>query len=278
MAKSVKSSAGCILGGLAAAAIVVGGMLVARCWRSMPVAQQRLELLDVPVDPLAMEEVLERIEAFIKSREPHHIFTADASGIMRAQEEPELLDIVRRADLVTPDGAGVLLATRMKGMRLPERVSGVDLVDRISEMAARKGYRIYLLGAAATVVQAAAGVLASRYPGLIIAGIHDGYFKPEEEPRVVHDIAVAHPDVLFVALGIPKQEQFIRRHFTELGVPVMIGVGGSFDVISGQLKRAPVWMQQSGLEWLYRFLQQPSRFPRLAALPKFMLAAWKTRK
>ncbi|MHB0938194.1 MAG: WecB/TagA/CpsF family glycosyltransferase [Armatimonadota bacterium] len=278
MAKSVKTSAGCILGGLAAAAIVVGGAVAVRRWRRMPVAERRLELLDVPVDPLTMEEVLTRIEAFIRTREPHHVFTADASGIMRAQEEPELLEIVRRADLVTPDGAGVLLATRMKGMRLPERVSGVDLVDRISEMASRKGFRIYLLGASEMVVQAAAGVLASRYPGLIIAGIHDGYFKPEDEPRVVRDIAVARPDVLFVALGIPKQEQFIRKHFTDLGVPVMIGVGGSYDVISGQLKRAPAWMQQSGLEWLYRFLQQPSRLPRLAALPKFMLAAWKTRK
>ena len=278
MAKSYRTSAGCLLGGLAAAAVVIGGAVAARRWRRMPVAERRLELLDVPVDPLTMEEVLTRIEAFIRTREPHHIFTADASGIMRAQEEPELLEIVRRADLVTPDGAGVLLATRMKGMRLPERVSGVDLVDRISEMAARKGYRIYLLGASAMVVQSAAGVLASRYPGLIIAGIHDGYFTPEAEPRVVRDIAVARPDVLFVALGIPKQEQFIRRHFTALGVPVMIGVGGSYDVISGQLKRAPAWMQQSGLEWLYRFLQQPSRFPRLSALPKFMLAAWKTRK
>jgi len=179
---------------------------------------------------------------------------------------------------VTPDGAGVLLATRMKGMRLPERVSGVDLVDRISEMAARKGFRIYLLGASEMVVQAAAGVLAARYPGLIIAGIHDGYFKPEDEPRVVRDIATARPDVLFVALGIPKQEQFIRSYFTELGVPVMIGVGGSYDVISGTLKRAPEWMQKSGMEWLYRLMQQPSRLPRLAALPKFMLAAWKTRK
>jgi len=263
---------------VAAAAVVVGGAVAVRRWRRMPVADRRLELLDVPVDPLTMDEVLERIEGFIRSRQPHHIFTADASGIMRAREEPELLDIVRRADLVTPDGAGVLLATRMKGMRLPERVSGVDLVDRASALAARKGFRIYLLGASETVVQAAAGVLASRYPGLIIAGIHDGYFKPEDEPRVVRDIATARPDVLFVALGIPKQEQFIRHHFATLDVPVMIGVGGSFDVISGELKRAPVWMQRSGMEWLYRLAQQPSRLPRMAALPQFMLAAWKARK
>jgi len=278
MAKRFGRSTGCVLGGLAAAALILGGALAVRRWRRMPLADRRLELLAVPVDPLTMDEVLERIETFIRSRHPHHIFTADSSGIMRARAEPELLDIVRHADLVTPDGAGVLLATRMKGMRLPERVSGVDLVDRISALAAREGFHIYLLGASEMVVQAAAGVLASRYPGLIIAGIHHGYFKTEEEPRIVRDIATARPDVLFVALGLSKQELFIHRNFTALGVPVMIGVGGSFDVISGQLKRAPVWMQRSGLEWLYRLLQQPSRLPRLAVLPKFMLAAWKSRK
>jgi len=275
---SKRSRIGCLFGGLAATAVIVGSAVAVGRWRRMPVADRRLELLDVPVDPLTMDEVLERIEEFIRSRQPHHIFTADASGIMRARSEPELLDAVRHADLVTPDGAGVLLATRMKGMRLPERVSGVDLVDRISGLAARKGFRIYLLGASEMVVQATAGVLASRYPGLIIAGIHHGYFKPEEELRVTRDIATARPDVLFVALGIPRQELFIRRHFVELDVPVMIGVGGSFDVTSGQLKRAPAWMQRSGLEWLYRLVQQPSRLPRMAALPKFMLAAWKSRK
>jgi N-acetylglucosaminyldiphosphoundecaprenol N-acetyl-beta-D-mannosaminyltransferase len=278
MAKSNKTSAGCILGGLAAAAVLIGGAMAVGRWRRMPIADRRLELLDVPVDPLTMDEVLARIEEFIRSRRPHHVFTADASGIMRARAEPELLEVVRHADLVTADGAGVLLATRMKGMRLPERVSGVDLVDRVSELAARKGFRIYLLGASEMVVQATAGVLASRYPGLIIAGIHHGYFSPEDEPRVVRDIATARPDVLFAALGIPKQELFIRCHFAQLDVPVMIGVGGSFDVTSGQLKRAPAWMQQSGLEWLYRLLQQPSRLPRMAALPKFMLEAWKERK
>jgi N-acetylglucosaminyldiphosphoundecaprenol N-acetyl-beta-D-mannosaminyltransferase len=268
---------GYVFGGLATAALLIGGVMVARRWRKAPLATERIALLNVPVDPLTMEEALARIESFIQSRQPHHVFTADASGIMRAQEDPELMGIVQRADLITPDGAGVLIANQMRGMRLPERVSGVDLVERISALSAKQGYRIYLLGAGEEIVQAAAGVLTERYPGLTIAGTRNGYFTADDEAKIVRDIAITRPDVLFVALGIPKQEQFIRRHFNELNVPVMIGVGGSFDVISGQLKRAPRWMQRSGFEWLYRFLQQPSRLPRLTALPLFVLETWRAR-
>lgn len=277
--RKVSRASGCLLGGLAAAAVLVtSGVVVRRRWRNTPLATRRVKLLEVPVDPLTMAETLVRIEEFIASKQPHHIFTADASGIMRAQEDTELMGIVQQADLVTPDGAGVLVASQMQGVRLPERVSGCDLVDRISALAARKGYRIYLLGASREVVETAAGVLAERYPCLTIAGIHDGFFTPEQEPAIVRDIATARPDVLFVALGIPKQEQFIRRHFAELHTPVMIGVGGSFDVISGTLNRAPRWMQRAGLEWLFRLAQQPSRLPRMGALPRFVLRAWSQRK
>ncbi len=267
----------CLVGSVAAAAVVAASLLLRR-WRQAPLAEERVELLDVPVDPLTMPQALARIEEFIRSKRPHHVFTADASGIMRAQDDPALLEIVRQADLITPDGAGVLLASGMRGTRLPERVSGVDLVERLSELAAHRGYRIYLFGAAEGVVDAAAGMLTARYPGLTIAGLRNGFFTAQDEPAIVHDIAAAHPDILFVALGIPKQELFIRRHFDELGVPVMIGIGGSFDVISGQLRRAPHWMQRSGLEWLYRLLQEPKRLPRLAALPRFIVAAWRDRE
>lgn len=269
---------GCLLSTIAAAAVVISGGLLWRRGQRLPVAKERVNLLGVPVDPLTMPEALSRIEEFIKSGRPHHIFTADASGIMRTQEDPELQAIVQKADLITPDGAGALLASKFQGVKLPERVSGVDLVDRISALAAEKGYRIFLFGAAEGVAQAAAETLQQRYPGLTIAGTRNGFFSADDEPQIVKDIAATHPDVPFVALGIPKQEQFIRAHFAELGVPVMVGVGGSFDVISGRLQRAPEWMQRSGLEWLYRLSQEPKRLPRLAALPRFILAAWQNRK
>ncbi len=271
-------SNGLILGTLAAAALIVSWSALSRRWKHVPVATERLELLEVPVDPLTMAEALARIETFILARTPHHVFTADALGIMRAQDDPELLDIVRQADLITPDGAGVMFASGLHGARLPERVSGVDLVEQLSALSAGKGYRIYLFGAAPGVADAAAVCLKSRYPSLRIAGSRHGFFAPEEEAGIVRDIAAAQPDILFVALGIPKQEQFIRRHFHELGVPAMLGIGGSFDVISGRLHRAPHWMQRLSLEWLYRLLQEPSRLPRITALPRFIMAAWKTRK
>ena len=197
---------------------------------------------------------------------------------MRTQDDPDLLDIVRQADLVTPDGSGVMLASGLLGVRLPERVSGVDLVDRLSALSAHKGYRVYLFGAAQGVADAAAHSLLAHYPSLVIAGTRHGFFTPEEEAGIVREIAAAQPDILFVALGIPKQEQFIRRHFHALGVPAMLGVGGSFDVISGRLHRAPRWMQRVGMEWLYRLIQEPSRLPRITALPRFIIAAWKARK
>ncbi|HOF89226.1 MAG TPA: WecB/TagA/CpsF family glycosyltransferase [Armatimonadota bacterium] len=224
----------------------------------------------MPVDPLTMEAAVARIESFIAAGGPHHVFTADASGIMRTWEDPELRDIVRQADLVTPDGAGVMLATELQGRRLPERVSGCDLVDRLAERSAERGYRLYLFGAADGVADAAAAALVEKYPGVHIAGTRHGYFTDDEELKIVQAINRAKPDILFVALGIPKQEQFIRKYFALLRAPVMIGVGGSFDVISGQLKRAPEWMRKSGLEWLFRLIQQPERLPRFAALPRFV--------
>jgi N-acetylglucosaminyldiphosphoundecaprenol N-acetyl-beta-D-mannosaminyltransferase len=273
MAASSRRS-GCLVGTIMAAVGILAGKVLFERWRAVPVAIRRQELLDVPVDPLTMEEALERIEAFIQSGAPHHIFTADASGIMCVQDDPELRAIVQQADLVTPDGAGVIIASSFRGARLPERVSGVDLVDRISALAARNGFRLYLFGAGDEVAEAAASVLTSRYPGLQIAGTHHGFFSHEEEDALVAEIAATQPDVLFVALGIPKQEKFIRAHFHTLGASVMVGVGGSFDVIAGVLHRAPRWMQRAGLEWLYRLAQEPARFPRLAALPRFIVAAW----
>lgn len=269
---------GKFFGTLLAASIIVAGGFIYHRWRRIPFATKRIQVLDVPIDPITMNEAIERIDAFIQSGQPHHIFTADASGIMRATNDTQLKQIVKQADIITPDGAGVMLAGRMHGTALPERVSGVDLVARISELAAQKGYTIYLFGSSEGVAQRAADNLRKQFPGLRIVGTRNGFFTPEDETRIVQEIAAAKPDVLFVALGIPKQEIFINTHFTQLGVPVMIGIGGSFDVISGRLHRAPRWMQRVGLEWLYRVQQEPARIPRLAALPRFILANWRTRK
>lgn len=265
---------GCFFGSMLLSGCVVGGALLLRRWMRIPIATHRVNILDVPVDPLTMKNALAQIDEFVRSGRPHHVFTADATGIMQARHDPKLREIVQQADLITADGAGVMFASRMHGEALPERVSGVDLVERICALAAKKGYTVFFFGASEGVAHAAAAVLAVRHPGLKIAGTRHGFFSPADEPNIVREIADAKPDVLFVALGIPKQESFIHDHFEQLGVPVMIGIGGSFDVISGKLQRAPRWMQRTGIEWLYRLAQEPKRLPRLAALPKFILANW----
>jgi len=240
-----------------------------------------VELLGVPVHRTDVAAALHRISQFIEEGAPHQVVTPDSSALVRAQHDQELMRILQSADLVTPDGAGLVWMAKVMGLPLWERVSGIDLMDHICELAAEKGYSIYLLGAAPGVAAQAAERLQERHPGLTVRGIMHGFFAEEEEPNVVRDIAAAKPDILFVALGVPKQEKWIRRHLDELSVPVAIGVGGSFDVISGRLKRAPLWVQRWGLEWLWRAAREPSRLPRLLALPKFVwmtLADWRRRR
>lgn len=187
-----------------------------------------------------------------------------------AERDSELRRIVDSAELVTPDSAGILWACRRMGRPLPERVSGVEIVERLCAASAEKGYRLYFLGAAPGVAENAAARMQTRYPGCRIIGTRDGYFREGEDAAVVREIAAARPDVLCVAMGIPKQEKWIARHRTALGVPVLIGVGGTFDVFSGKVKRAPHWMQQLNLEWLYRFARNPRKIRKVMTLPRFV--------
>lgn len=231
---------------------------------------QRVPLLDVGISPVTMETTLQRVREFIAEGGPHLIVTSNATALIQAQEDPELRSIINQADLVTPDGAGVLWSAKVLGLPLLERVSGIDLMQELCRLAAQEGYRVFLLGAAPGVAEEAARRLQERFPGLQVAGTHHGYFGPEEEEEVLERIREAQPDILFVAFGIPKQEKWIWRHRERLQVPVCLGVGGSFDVLSGRIPRAPLWMQRWGLEWLWRVWKEPRRLPRLAALPRFV--------
>jgi N-acetylglucosaminyldiphosphoundecaprenol N-acetyl-beta-D-mannosaminyltransferase len=234
---------------------------------------EEVEAFGVRISPVSMSEALDKMEEFIQSRQPHHVVTSDANAILRAQEDEEYAGIIRRAALITPDGYGVMWGARLLNLPIYERVTGVDMVTGICERAAKKGYSIYILGSSPGVAATAAQKLSERFPGLTVAGTQHGYFKPEEEDAVVRQIHDAKPDVLFVAFGIPKQEKFIAKHFHELNVPVSLGVGGSFDVYSEKLKRAPEYIQRSGLEWLYRVWQEPARWKRMSYVPRFMAFA-----
>ncbi|MFQ6133124.1 MAG: WecB/TagA/CpsF family glycosyltransferase [Armatimonadota bacterium] len=257
-------------------ALPVGGVAVYSVAKLLPRQREKppsekLRAWDVAVSPVTMDEAIEAIDGYIRSREPHQVVTAAASTVVRAHEDEELGTIMREAAMVAADGAGVVWMARMLDLPIDERVSGCDMVVRVCEMASEKGYSVYLLGGRPGVAQEAAEELRRRSPGLEVVGTEHGYFEPEEEGDIIAHIRRQRPDVLFVALGIPRQEKWIRAHLEEVGVPVCIGVGGSFDVISGRVRRAPEWMRRCGLEWLWRTAREPRRLPRLLALPKLLL-------
>lgn len=228
-------------------------------------------LLSARLDALTMEETVERVAGFIRSGRPHRIITLNPEFLYRAQFDERLMELVNRADLVTPDGVGIVWACRVAGEPVPERVTGIDLMLRLVKRAAGEGWRVFFLGAAPGVAGEAAGKLALAHPGLQVAGTHHGYFKDDEGAKVAGLVREARADLLFVALGAPRQEQWIDRHLEETGAAAAMGVGGSFDVISGRVQRAPQWVQRLRLEWLARLLRDPSRWRRQTVLPLF---AW----
>lgn len=233
----------------------------------------KLNILNIPIDALTLKEAAGQLQRYIGQATPRLVVTANPEIIMLARQDPEFGEILAGADMITADGIGVVVAARLLGIPLKERVTGIDLSRELFRLAQAKGYRIYLLGAAPGVAEKAALNLSKDFPGLQIVGCHDGYFA--EDGPVVADIRAKAPDVLLVALGMGKQEKWIWRHKAALGVPVAIGVGGSLDVYAGLVRRAPRWMRKTGLEWLYRLLRQPSRFGRMLALPYFLgLVAW----
>ncbi|HQK92614.1 MAG TPA: WecB/TagA/CpsF family glycosyltransferase, partial [Armatimonadota bacterium] len=231
--------------------------------------RDRVCILGVWVDRLDVPTTLSRIERFIAEGGPHLIVTLDAGGVLRAREDEEFGRIVADAALVTPDGAGVVLAARLLDEPFHHRVSGCDLVYHICEMAAAKGFSVFLFGAKPGVADEAAARLATRYPGLRVAGTAHGYFDRAKEDELVTSIAAARPHVLFVAMGLPAQEKWIARHAEKLGVPVCIGVGGSFDVIAGHVQRAPEWVRRCWGEFLWRIGHDPKRVGRLLAIARF---------
>ncbi|SHG92552.1 N-acetylmannosaminyltransferase [Thermosyntropha lipolytica DSM 11003] len=233
--------------------------------------RNRVYILGCGIDIVDSRLALKKAEELILRGIPSQVITLNAEIAYAASLDDRLRQVINEADLVTPDGIGIVWAARHKGYDIKERVTGIDMVYNLCQLAANKGYRVFLLGASPGVAEKAACELKKMYPYLIICGTRDGYFREEEKEEVIKSIREARPHILLVALGAPKQEFFISRHKEELGVPLCLGVGGSFDVIAGVKKRAPGFMIRLNLEWLYRLLSEPSRFKRQMALPKFVL-------
>lgn len=232
---------------------------------------KKVTILGVPVDAITMGEAVARIDGFIEKRTPVLVATANAEMLMRATHDGALRRILQGAAMVTPDGAGTVWAAHHLGYAMPERVAGYDMVQELMREAPAKRRRIFFFGSAPGVADKAKKKAEQLYPGIEIVGTRNGFFTAADEPAIIEEIKAAHPDILLAALGVPKQEKWLAKHLSELSVPVAIGVGGTFDVMAGVMKRAPRWMQRAKLEWLFRGMMQPQRAGRLLALPRFVL-------
>lgn len=231
-----------------------------------------VKILGVPVHPLTMNESVTVLEEKLQKKEQAFVVTANAEIIMMCQQDKEYNNIVsEQADLVLPDGAGAVWAGRYLGNEVPERVAGFDLYNQLLKLSADKGYKAYFFGGAPGVAEAAKNKAEELYPGVQIVGCRNGYFTEAEEEVIIKEINDVAPDMLFVALGAPKQEKWLVKYRNQLKPRVLMGIGGSFDVLAGKMERAPKWMQEASLEWAFRLYKQPSRFMRMLALPKFVL-------
>lgn len=220
---------------------------------------ERIDIMGLSIDKVSLKETLDIAEGFISSKKPHQIVVLNAAKIVRAKSDKELRKIILSADLVGPDGVPVVWVSKLLGTPLPGRVNGTDLMEELVGLANRKGYSIFFLGATQEIVQKVIEKYKEKYPHLHIAGFRDGYFSQDEEPKIVNEIRNSQADILFVGLPTPMKEKWIHGNLQRLNVPVCHGVGGSFDVVVGHVKRAPLWMQKYGLEWLYRLCQEPKR-------------------
>jgi N-acetylglucosaminyldiphosphoundecaprenol N-acetyl-beta-D-mannosaminyltransferase len=233
--------------------------------------RRRVVILGVAIDDVLMDEAIAAVARFIAEGGPHQIVTVNPEFVMEARRNRAFRRVLAAADLATPDGFGIILAARWRGTPLRGRVTGIDLTERIAAEAARRGWSLFLLGAAPGVAERAAAALQRANPGLRIAGCYAGSPRPSDEPPIRERILAARPDVLLVAYGHPAQDLWIARNQPLLRVPVAIGVGGTFDELAGVVPRAPALVQRLGLKWLYRLIVQPWRWRRImTAAPLFL--------
>lgn len=220
---------------------------------------QKKIVLGVPIDGLTMAGALDRVEKAISTRTPLLIGVVNAAKMVNMRTDAALRDSVLTADMILADGMSIVWASRMLGAALPERVAGIDLMLGMFERGEKRGWRVFCLGAKQEILDRFVAQVRKDFPGLNIVGAQHGYYTPEEEPHVAAAIGNAKPDILLAAMTSPKKEQFLACWSSQMNVCVCHGVGGSFDVVAGHVKRAPALWQKMGMEWLYRVLQEPGR-------------------
>ena len=229
-------------------------------------------ILGYPVDLISMEDALKFAESFILAGKSGQVVTINPEIIMQAIKNQAFSDVINQAELIIPDGFGIILTLKKLGINNIVQLPGIEFSQGLIGKCAQKGYSVGFLGASKDVLNAAVKEFKSKYPDLNIVFCHDGYFGRDEEERIISELKYSRPNVLFVGLGVPSQELWIAEHKKILNSTLMVGVGGSFDVWSKKIKRAPALFRKFGLEWLYRLLNQPSRFSRMfPTLPLFFI-------
>lgn len=231
----------------------------------------RTDVLGVGFDNVTMAEAVERALALIDAREGRYVVTPNPEIVMLAKENPALKEALAGADIVLPDGAGIVKGAAILGRPMKEKVPGIDFACGVMARLAERGGSVYLFGAKPGVAETAAETLRTKFPGLVISGTSDGYFS--DDGPIIEKIKDAAPDLLLVCLGAPKQELWMAKMSGKLPVGLMVGLGGSLDVFAGTVKRAPVAWQKLDLEWLYRLIKEPRRIGRMMKLPLFVIEA-----
>ncbi|BDS53583.1 UDP-N-acetyl-D-mannosamine transferase [Streptococcus pneumoniae] len=220
---------------------------------------ERMQILGIIIDPLTMKETVDAVEQYVLKKHPLHLMGVNADKINQCHEDEKIKKIVNESGIINADGASVVLASKFLGTPVPERVAGIDLMQCLLELSNKKGYSVYFFGAKEEILQDMLKVFKQRYPNLNVVGYRNGYFSPEDEKKIQEDIKGGKPDFVFVGITSPKKE-YIIQSFMDNGInAVFMGVGGSFDVLSGHIKRAPLWMQKLNLEWLFRVVNEPKR-------------------
>lgn len=234
----------------------------------------RIDLFGCPLNAISMDQAVDEIALAIRQRRPITHTALNTAKLVNMRHNPELLIDVSKSDMVTADGMGIVLAARLMGHPINGRVTGIDLMNRVLGLCERRGLKPYLLGAKQHVLEAAAYRIRLKYPNLSVAGTRDGYFNKSNEAQIVDAINDSNADCVFVGLPTPMKEGFISRNRTRLNAHFVMGVGGSIDVLAGHVRRAPDWMQDYGLEWLFRILQEPRRMWKRYLVTNTQFLGW----
>ncbi|HEX2927360.1 MAG TPA: WecB/TagA/CpsF family glycosyltransferase, partial [Ruminiclostridium sp.] len=230
-----------------------------------------VNIAGINIDDITMEQAIKRVYEFIDSGENHSIYTPNAEIMMEGISNKSLKEVLNSADMLVADGAGVVLASKLLGRSVTEKVSGVDMATRLLAASSERPTKFFLFGGKPGIAERAHANIICDYPGAEIVGTRNGYFSQEDEGEIINQINESGADVLFVCLGAPKQEQWIHDNKNRLRVKASFGVGGTLDILAGNVKLAPDFFRNHGLEWLYRLYKEPRRFKRMLRLPKFIL-------